>query len=53
MSVLKISKTSKQELNLNDSLPEELERLISLHGVDWSGRLINRCGLNFNPVPVY
>jgi hypothetical protein len=37
---------------LNDSLPEELGRLINLHGVDWSGRLINRCGFNFNPVPV-
>lgn len=26
--------------------------MISLDGVDWSGRLVGRCGFNFKPVPV-
>ena len=37
---------------LNDSLPEELERLIASSGVDWTEKLINRCEYRFNPIPV-
>ncbi len=51
MNCLKISKP-KYPLGLNDSLPEELERLINLAEVDWTGRLVGKAGFNFKPVPV-
>lgn len=36
---------------MNDSLPEELEQLVNLNQVDWSGKLIGRTELEFRPVP--
>lgn len=33
-------------------MPEELERLISIPGVDWTGNFINKCEFSFKPVPV-
>jgi hypothetical protein len=37
---------------LNDSLPEDLERLVSLGQVDWTGKLIGRTEFAFQPIPV-
>jgi hypothetical protein len=42
----------KKTLALNDSLPEDLERLVSLSQVDWTGKLIGRTEMAFWPVPV-
>jgi hypothetical protein len=58
MTIIKIKPIKNQLTHvdrqpaLNDSLPEELERLINLSGVDWSEKLINRSTYRFNPIPV-
>lgn len=40
-----------KRLALDDSLPQELERLVKLDQVDWSGKLIGRTEFEFRPVP--
>ena len=42
----------KKPLALNDSWPEDLERLANLSQVDWTGKLIGRTEMAFQPVPV-
>lgn len=37
---------------MNDSLPEDLERLVSLSQVDWTGNLIGRTEFAFRSIPV-
>ncbi len=37
---------------MNDSLPEDLERLVSLSQVDWTGKLIGRTEFAFRSIPV-
>ncbi len=37
---------------MNDSLPEELERLVNFSQVDWTGNLIGRTELAFRSIPV-
>lgn len=37
---------------MNDSLPAELEQLLSLRNVDWTGNLIGRTEYMFHPVPI-
>lgn len=36
---------------LQDSLPEDLERLVNLSQVDWTGKLIGRSEFAFKPIP--
>ncbi len=37
---------------MNDSLPEDLERLVSLSQVDWTGNLIGKTEFAFRSIPV-
>ncbi len=36
---------------MNDSLPEDLERLVHLSQIDWSGKLAGKTELSFKPIP--